>query len=292
MRLRLDLSYDGTGFHGWARQRDLRTVQAEVERALDTVLRSSGSALTVAGRTDTGVHARGQVAHVDLADEGVAPGVASGHEPALDALRRRLNGVLDADVRVRRVTEAPEGFDARFSAVWRRYAYRIADGPEVVDPLRRGHVLSWSRQLDLEAMNLASQNLLGENDFAAFCRKRKGATTIRTLLELHWERDPAGVAVGTVRADAFCHNMVRALVGCLVAVGERRMEGTWAADVLAGRQRDPAVRVARPHGLTLEEVGYPPDAELAARARASRKVRTLSTFPAGPPAGPTGPSAG
>ena len=245
MRLRLDLSYDGSGFSGWARQLDLRTVQAEVEQALDTVLRTSGSALTVAGRTDTGVHARGQVAHVDVADAG-ARATGRSHEPPLDALRRRLNGVLGPDVRVRRVTEAPEGFDARFSAVWRRYAYRVADAPDVVDPLRRGHVLAWSRQLDLDAMNAASQRLLGEHDFAAFCKKREGATTIRTLLDLHWEREPSGLAVGTVRADAFCHYMVRALVGCLIVVGEGRREGSWAAEVLAGRQRDPAVTRGSP----------------------------------------------
>jgi tRNA pseudouridine38-40 synthase len=276
VRLRIDLSYDGSGFHGWARQLQLRTVQAELEQALDTVLRTTGSALTVAGRTDTGVHARGQVAHLDLDPAAVGPAAGRSHEAPLDALRRRLNGVLDQDVRVRRVIEAPEGFDARFSAIWRRYTYRIADRPEVVDPLTRGYVLHWSRELDLDAMNAASQYLLGEHDFAAFCKKREGATTIRSLLDLHWERSPAGTAVGTVRADAFCHNMVRALVGCLMAVGEGRRDGTWAAGVLAGRQRDTAVRVVRPHGLTLEQVAYPPDAELAARASESRAMRTLS----------------
>ncbi len=276
MRLRIDLSYDGSGFHGWARQRQLRTVQAELEQALDTVLRTTGSSLTVAGRTDAGVHARGQVAHLDLLPTLLAPASTRSRERPLEGLRRRLNGVLDPDVRVRRVLEAPEGFDARFSALWRRYTYRIADRPEAVDPLTRGHVLRWSRPLDLEAMNAASQHLLGEHDFAAFCKKREGATTIRSLLDLHWERNAAGVAVATVRADAFCHNMVRALVGCLMAVGEGRRDGAWAAGVLRDRQRDPAVRVARPHGLTLEEVAYPPDQELAARAAASRAVRTLT----------------
>ena len=283
MRLRIDLSYDGAGFHGWARQLDLRTVQSEVEQALDTVLRVNGSSLTVAGRTDAGVHARRQVAHLDVTAASVAPETSRSHEPALDALRRRLNGVLDTDVRIRRVTEAPEGFDARFSALWRRYVYRIADHPEAVDPLTRGHVLTWSRALDLERMNAAAQHLLGEHDFAAFCRKRAGATTIRTLLDLHWERDVSGLAVATVRADAFCHNMVRALVGCLMAVGEGRRDGEWVANVLAERRRDPAVRVVRPHGLTLEEVAYPDEPELAARARAARSVRTLPT-----PTDPTG----
>ena len=275
MRVRIDLGYDGGGFHGWARQPGLRTVQGELERALDTVLRVGGSSLTVAGRTDTGVHARGQVAHLDVDDAVVDAARGRAVHSTGDVLLRRLNGVLDADVRVRRVGAAPTGFDARFSAVWRRYAYRIADRPEAVDPLRRSHVLVAPQPLDEAAMAGASEALLGEHDFAAFCRKRPGATTIRTLLELGWERQPDGLLVGTVRADAFCHNMVRALVGCLVAVGEGRRDAAWAAGVLAGRQRDPAVSVVQPHGLTLEEVGYPDDAELARQAERSRVVRTL-----------------
>jgi len=275
VRVRIDLGYDGGGFHGWARQPGLRTVQGELERALDTVLRVGGSSLTVAGRTDTGVHARGQVAHLDVDDAVVDAARGRAVHSTGDVLLRRLNGVLDADVRVRRVGAAPTGFDARFSAVWRRYAYRIADRPEAVDPLRRSHVLVAPQPLDEAAMAGASEALLGEHDFAAFCRKRPGATTIRTLLELGWERQPDGLLVGTVRADAFCHNMVRALVGCLVAVGEGRRDAAWAAGVLAGRQRDPAVSVVQPHGLTLEEVGYPDDAELARQAERSRVVRTL-----------------
>ena len=275
MRLRIDLAYDGGGFHGWARQPGLRTVQGELEGALDTVLRVAGSSLTVAGRTDTGVHARGQVAHLDVADAVVDAARGRGAGSAGDVLLRRLNGVLDPDLRVRRIGVAPTGFDARFSAVWRRYAYRIADRAEAVDPLRRSHVLVTSQPLDEAAMAAASEALLGEHDFAAFCRKRAGATTIRTLLELGWERQPDGLLVGTVRADAFCHSMVRALVGCLMAVGEGRRDAAWAAGVLAGRQRDPAVSVVRAHGLTLEEVGYPADDELARQAERSRVVRTL-----------------
>jgi tRNA pseudouridine38-40 synthase len=276
VRLRIDLAYDGTGFHGWARQDGLRTVQGDVEQAMDTVLRSSGTTLTVAGRTDTGVHARAQVAHVDLDPDALAGVAGRRPEPAADALVRRLNGVLDPDVRIQRIAEAPDGFDARFSAIWRRYAYRVADRVEVVDPLTRGHVLTWPRPLDTDAMNKASSALMGEQDFAAFCRRRKGATTIRSLLELHWEREASGVAIATVRADAFCHNMVRALVGCLLAVGDGRRDPDWPGQVLARRQRDPAVKVLRPRGLTLEEVRYPPDDELATRAEESRAVRTLS----------------
>ena len=174
----MDLAYDGTDFHGWAKQTGLRTVQGELEGALTTILRVPEVAVTCAGRTDTGVHARGQVAHADV---DAAPDV---HD-----LRRRLDGLLPADVRVRRVVAAADGFDARFSAVWRRYAYRIADDPAAVDPLTRNHVLAWPRPLDLDAINAASSDLLGRHDFASFCKKREGATTIRTLLDLSWERD-------------------------------------------------------------------------------------------------------
>jgi len=261
----MDLAYDGRDFHGWARQDGLRTVQGELETALATVLRLPSVAVTCAGRTDTGVHARGQVAHVD-----VEPDVTDAGQ-----LRRRLDGLLPDDVRVRRVVAAPDGFDARFSALWRRYAYRIADRPEALDPLTRGYVLAWRRPLDLDAVEEASRLLLGRHDFAAFCKRREGATTIRTLQTLAWERDPGGLLVGTVMADAFCHHMVRSLVGCLVAVGEGRRPPAWAGEVLAAAVRDPAVTVVPAHGLTLEEVGYPPDHELAARAEAARRLRTL-----------------
>jgi len=267
VRLRIDLAYDGTDFRGWAAQPGLRTVQGELTTALATVLRVPVDEVQVvcAGRTDAGVHARGQVAHVDL--DGVG-------EDDLERLTRRLNGVLATDARVRRVAAAPEGFDARFSALWRRYAYRIADDPSVVDPLNRGEVVVWPRRLDLDAMNAAAAPLVGLHDFAAFCKKRPGATTIRTLLELWWLRDEAGIAVGHVKADAFCHSMVRALVGCLVAVGEGRRPPEWAGHVLTAQQRDPSVVVLHAHGLTLEEVAYPPIAEMAARAEqtAARRV--------------------
>ena len=183
--------------------------------------------------------------------------------------------MLAADVRVHRVAVAAAGFDARFSALWRRYAYRIADAPELVDPLVRTAVLVWPRRLDVAAMNEAAAFLTGEHDFAAFCRKRAGATTIRTLKELSVARDQSGLAVATVRADAFCHSMVRALMGCVVAVGEGRREPAWAGRVLEAGARDPGVTVMQPHGLTLEEVAYPADEELAAQATAARVVRTL-----------------
>ena len=273
MRLRIDCAYDGADFSGWAAQPARRTVQATLEEALATALRIPRVRVTVAGRTDAGVHARGQVAHVDVDSDVVAASAGRSTDPPLDALARRVDGILPPDLRVRRISEAPDGFDARFSAIWRRYAYRVADAQELADPLVRGHVLTWPRRLDLDAMNAASAPLVGLRDFAAFCKQREGATTVRTLLDLSWSRDDAGLVVGSVRADAFCHNMVRALVGSLIAVGEGRQPTTWPAEVMAGRSRDAGVRVVHAHGLTLEEIGYPDDAELAAQAERARARR-------------------
>jgi tRNA pseudouridine38-40 synthase len=270
VRLRIDLAYDGGEFHGWAAQPGLRTVQGELEAALVTVLRVADAPTVCAGRTDTGVHARGQVVHLDVADDVPARAAGRSEGDSLDAVARRLNGVLPPDVRVRRLVAAADGFDARFSPVWRRYAYRVCDG--VPDPLTRHLVLAWSRALDVDAMNAASTRLLGLRDFAAFCKHREGATTVRTLLGLFWERD-GDLVSGTVRADAFCHHMVRSLVGCLLAVGEGRRPAEWPGEVLEAGTRDASVTVVPAHGLTLEEVGYPPDDELASRAEESRARR-------------------
>jgi tRNA pseudouridine38-40 synthase len=266
VRIRLDLAYDGTGFSGWAAQPGRRTVEGVLTETLGHVLRLPTAArLTVAGRTDAGVHARGQVAHAD-----VPAGAWAVHA---DAVLRRLARALPPDIRVRAAGPAADGFDARFSALWRRYAYRLSDDPAQADPLRRQDTLWHPRPLDLAAMNEAAALLLGEHDFAAFCRRREGATTVRALRRLHWERDPAGVAVGSVVADAFCHNMVRALVGVLLPVGEGSQPPGWPARVLAAAVRDPAVRVVAAHGLSLEEVRYPEPGQLAARAQATRRVR-------------------
>lgn len=275
MRLRIHLAYDGTDFSGWATQPRLRTVQGTLEAALATTLRVPGARVVVAGRTDTGVHARGQVVHLDIEESTLVDSAGRSPDAPTDALLRRLNGILPGDIRVHRVTEAEVGFDARFSAIWRRYSYRVADRPDLVDPLTRRHVLAWPRPLDLDAMNEAAQLLLGLRDFASFCKKREGATTVRTLLELSWRRDPAGVVEARVEADAFCHNMVRSLVGCLLTVGDGRREPTWAAEVMRAARRDPAVAVVQAHGLCLEEVGYPAGEELVAQATRARARRTL-----------------
>ena len=225
-------------------------------------------ALTVAGRTDAGVHARGQVAHFDVAEQSWTP--------VAPLAVRRLNRLLPADVRVRALEPAAPGFDARFSALWRRYSYRVCDSPDLEDPLRRRDTLWQRKELDLDTMNEAAKYCLGEHDFAAFCRRRPGASTIRNLIRLDWQRTEPGVAVGTVVAVAFCHNMVRALTGALLAVGEGSRPAGWISQVLAAGVRDPAVRVAPPHPLCLEQVSYPPAGELAARASLTRRVRGQS----------------
>jgi tRNA pseudouridine38-40 synthase len=278
--VRLDLGYDGTGFAGWAEQPGLRTVQGELTAALGRVLRlDPAPRLTVAGRTDSGVHAGGQVAHLDLPRPvwDVLPGRSS--SPPATALVRRLAGVLPPDVRVHRARVAPAGFDARFSALRRRYAYRVCDDPGGVPPLRRFDVLHHRRPLDAAAMDLAASSLVGLREFAAFCRPREGATTVRTLLAYSWRRvqdgPEAGLLVADVQADAFCHSMVRALVGAALAVGDGRRDVDWPRLVQDAAVRDPAVAVVDPRGLTLEEVVYPADDALADRAREARAVRTL-----------------
>jgi tRNA pseudouridine38-40 synthase len=275
VRLRLDLSYDGSAFHGWASQPGQRTVQQSLTDALGRLLgMPEGPALTVAGRTDAGVHARGQVVHADVP--------ASSWGRVGEVALRRLGGLLPPDIRVRVIGLAPAGFDARFAALWRRYSYRVCDDPAFIDPLRRHDTLWHPRPLDLAAMNEAALGCVGEHDFAAFCRRKEGGTTVRALLRLQWQRPEPGIAVATVVADAFCHNMVRALAGALLSVGEGSRPPGWLAEVLAGRVRHPGVRVAPPHPLCLEEVRYPDPADLAARAQATRRVRELPPAPPDP----------
>jgi tRNA pseudouridine38-40 synthase len=218
-----------------------------------------------AGRTDAGVHARGQVAHVDV------PQWPS------DVDARRINRALPGDIRVLGVDRAPDGFDARFSAIWRRYAYRVSDDGLGPDPLQRGHVLAWPKALSLDAMNEAAQALLGEHDFAPFCKQREFATTVRAIQQLQWERDEAGLAVMTIQADAFCHSMVRSLVGALLPVGEGRRPVSWPGDVLRSGVKDSAVTTMPAHPLVLESVGYPSDDQLLQRQQETRSLRALES---------------
>ncbi|MGY2129913.1 tRNA pseudouridine(38-40) synthase TruA [Blastococcus sp. SYSU DS0617] len=263
VRLRLSVSYDGTALHGWARQPAMRTVQGDLEQALSTVLRTPVE-LTVAGRTDAGVHATGQVAHCD-----VPRALWDQHR---DRLVRRLRGVLPADIAVPAVAEAHPDFDARFAALGRHYVYRLTDAPGGPPPLRRADTVAWPRALDAGAMAAAAALLLGEHDFAAFCRRREGATTIRTLLALQVTRVGELVTI-EASADAFCHSMVRSLVGALTTVGEGRRPPHWPATLLARDERASEVPVAPAAGLTLVRVDYPPDDMLADRALLTRARR-------------------
>ncbi len=267
VRLRLDVAYDGSGFSGWAVQPDRRTVAGVLTGELDRIFGAGQvTGLTVAGRTDAGVHATGQVCHVDVPVgrwDVLAPTVV-----------RRLAGLLPPDVRVLAVTGVPAEFDARFSALGRRYTYRVTDTPWGGDPLRRHDTLAWPRHLDEAALNAASVGLRGEHDFAAYCRRKDHATTIRRVTALRWQRDPAGVLVATVAADAFCQAMVRSLVGALLAVGEGRRPVQWPTRLLERVTRADEVSVVPPHGLTLVEVTYPDDPTgLAMRARETRRRR-------------------
>ena len=281
-RVRLDLGYDGSSFSGWARQADRRTVQGELEAALGTLLRGRGEPprLVVAGRTDAGVHARGQVAHVDLdgAQWGRLGRIGAGAEPAA-TLARKLNGLAGraGDVRVHRAAVAAARIAGRFSAVWRRYEYRIADSLAVRDPLARTATVWLPRPLDAEAMQAAARSLAGPGlaDWAAYCRPREGSTTIRDLQSFSWARDADGVLVARLQADAFCHSMVRALVGACVAVGEGALGPDDPLALRDAGERTSAFKVMPAKGLVLTEVGYPSDAELALRAEQTRGLRVL-----------------
>ncbi len=267
VRVRLDVVYDGTDFSGWAVQPDRRTVAGVVAGALDRLFgpdRATG--LTVAGRTDAGVHATGQVCHVDVP-------AACWREMAA-TLVRRLAGLLPSDVRVRAATQVPAGFDARFSALGRAYEYRVTDSAYGVEALRRHDTLGWPRPLDVDRLNVAAAGLVGEHDFAAYCRRKEYATTIREVRRLAWRRDADDVLVARVEADAFCQAMVRSLVGALLAVGDGRRPVPWPAELLHRRERAGEVLVAPPHGLTLVSVAYPADpAQYAPRAELTRRLR-------------------
>jgi tRNA pseudouridine38-40 synthase len=266
VRLRLDVSYDGSEFSGWAVQPSRRTVAGVLVEALGRLVGAETPlGLTVAGRTDAGVHATGQVCHIDLP--------APVWDDLGGSLLRRLAALMPPDARVKAVTPVPATFDARFSATFRRYEYRVADtvwGPE---PLRRHDTIGWVRPLDLDRLRAAAAGLVGEHDFAAYCKRKEHATTVRAITHLDWRREPDGVAVATVQADAFCQAMVRSLVGAMLTVGDGRRDPSWPAELLTLRERSSAVTVAPAHGLTLIAIGYPAEAEYAQRADATRRLR-------------------
>ena len=275
VRLRLDIAYDGTEFAGWAAQAGQRTVAGVLDEALTTVFRIPVR-LRAAGRTDTGVHATGQVAHVDVPVDALPnayPRSPRVGEAEFLPLVRRLGRVLPVDVRVIGIARAPEGFDARFSALRRHYVYRLSTAAYGVEPQQARYVTAWPRALDLDAMAAGSRDLLGLHDFAAFCRQRDGATTIRDLQRLEWSREGDSITAH-ITADAFCWSMVRSLVGALLAVGERRRPVSWCRELLSATDRSSDFAAAPAHGLTLIGVDYPPDDQLAARILITRDLRT------------------
>lgn len=305
VRLRLDLGYDGGAFYGWARQPRLRTVQGELEHALHTILRVPADdpdeplRLTVAGRTDTGVHALHQVCHLDVGEATLDRCVGHMGVPAPEALFRRLSRMVPDDIAIHALSVAPEGFDARFSALERTYVYRICDDARPVDPRMRGFVLPLDDRLDLDAMNAAAAMTIGLHDFGSFATPNPGGTTIREVKRAHWSRIPvsplvpgasggAGTAGGytvpaaesglvcfTIVADAFARNMVRSLVNACVKVGQGRKDLNWFAEKMATPLREGSTGPIAPQGLTLEHVAYPAADQLAARAEAIRAKRTL-----------------
>ncbi|PQZ96073.1 tRNA pseudouridine(38-40) synthase TruA [Arthrobacter sp. MYb227] len=278
VRMCLRLGYDGSSYNGWALQPGLPTIQGVLEAALEMLIRRP-IRTTVAGRTDAGVHARHQMVHFDLTEaEFASLNRGADLDPGY-ALVRRLRGVLGREegrVLVHEAYLAPTGFDARFSALWRRYAYRIADGPARFDPLTRAFTMWHKKDLNLELLNAEAQSLLGRHDFLSFCKPRERATTIRTLTEFTFERDEAGIIVAHLKADAFCHNMVRAMIGACIAVGDGSQKPGWVAERLEMAVRDSKNMLADPRALVLEEVAYPQDqAEIAWRAQATRQRRVL-----------------
>ncbi len=265
LRLRIDLSYDGTNFSGWATQPGRRTIQDLVEQAIGTITQTKIESI-VAGRTDAGVHAAGQVIHVDVPDS-----------INLDEIAYKLNRILDEDIRIMRVSIAPEAFHARFSALRRKYTYKILDKNLPIPPINRYDIASWYRPLDAELMNSASSLVLGHHDFAAFCKFKEGGTTLRTLEEFHWERQ-GDLLVATVVADAFCYSMVRNLVGAVVCVADGRKEASWVGELLANKERVSDSLVFPARGLTLTSVEYPTKDQLLERAKVTIGKRENGSY--------------
>lgn len=242
----------------------MRTVQFEIENTIGALIHELDLPTVCAGRTDAGVHARGQVIHFDLARD----------HPELGQLTpERINKALPEDIRIVSLGEAPFGFDARFSAIWREYSYTVCDSPLGPAPLRRHEILPWPVPLDLDRLNEASASLIGTHDFFAFCKEKPFATTIRDVLKLQWHRDSDGHVVMTIRADAFCHSMVRSVVGALLPIGDGRKPVTWTQELIDQEHKTSHVQVMEPFALVLEEVGYPADGELLARQDQTRARR-------------------
>ena len=280
IRLRLDLAYRGAPFHGWARQPGLLTVQGCLEEALNLITRQP-VLLTVAGRTDAGVHARGQVAHLDVPKAfwlSLSRGREESDQIRGERLRARLEGLagrgLNGALALKQVTVVAADFDARFSALSRTYRYLICDDPRAQDPCRLD-IARTSSPLEEEKMQVAAQALCGEHDFLPFAKPREGATTVRTLHSFKVSRPYPGMVQAMIRADAFCHSQVRFMMGALIEIGRGKYQTDWIGELLAAGVRDQRVPLADGRGLTLWEVAYPPADQYALQAQKAKVVRTL-----------------
>ncbi len=269
-RFRIDLAYDGTDFAGWAKQPNLRTVQGELLAVLQQIFGESKDDfhMRVGGRTDAGVHADHQVCHIDLTEKQLR---RLGRNPLT---AKRLNSLLADDVSVLKISKAPAGFDARFSAIGRSYQYSISDALSKPNPKLVRYTLEVNKSLSVEKMNQAAAKLLGLRDFGAFCKPRPGATTIRELRKLQVRRVRGRILVD-VSADAFCHNMVRALVGALIAVGEGKLTASELSAIQKKAVRTSSFKVVGPKGLTLMAISYPAVSGLAKQAEKARNIRSF-----------------
>lgn len=263
-RVRITLSYDGTNFFGWGKQADRRTVQGELEAALFKLFQQQLDTV-VAGRTDAGVHASGQVCHVDLP------------ENEYTDIAYRLNRILTDEIRIKSVERTSPDFHARFGALRRHYMYKIKDGNGYIEPTSRLDIAPWYRDLNVDLMNQAAATLIGEHDFFSYARYRENATTIRELQRFEFERNEDGLIIARLSADAFLYNMVRSLIGTMVYIGEGRFNTDWAREVLEKRERPSDSVVFPAKGLTFTGVDYPADSELHARILKTMAIRAESS---------------
>jgi tRNA pseudouridine38-40 synthase len=243
-------------------QPDRRTVQGELENAISTLLRVDRVVVQCAGRTDAGVHATAQVIHFDITEKDAME---------MKDLTYRINAILPEDISIQELEVTAADFDARFAALSRRYEYLIYQGQR--NPLLRDRAHRSYLPLDVPAMNDASQALIGLHDFSAFCKKREGATTIRTLMKFDWTETADGLIKVELEADAFCYSMVRGLIGAVLAIGEGKFDKAWLENYLAGREREAHVFAAPALGLTLVDVKYPDASEYAKRIAETLQVR-------------------
>lgn len=262
IRIRGEVAYDGKDFSGWGFQPDRRTVQGSLEEAFTQIIGGDRTVVQCAGRTDAGVHASGQVMHLDIPVE---------WSERLSDLAYKVNAILDDDVVVKALVHTNQNFDARFAALSRSYTYFIQEG--LRDPLTRDRVYQHRAYLDVEAMNDASQVLLGLHDFSAFCKKTDYGTSIRNLKKFTWTRTSDGLIRVDITSDAFCYSMVRALVGAVISIGEGKRTKEWLAGYLAKGEKDPAVYLVPGHPLTLVAVEYPEESEYADRIKKTLKTR-------------------